>query len=667
MTFLNPFAWLAALAAAVPLLVHLFSRRKARREAFPTVRFLRQVHRQEVRRLRLREWLLLLLRTLAVLCLALAFGRPAIRGSLGSHGSAPASVVAVVDRSLSMRAAGPQGPRFEEARARLRELAGLLDPGSEAQVILFDRHPAPLFEDFTHDPARLHAAVQALRCGYGGTDLGAALREGARWLASRRGLHREFYVVSDMQASGLDSARAGSLAEVLRGLDVYWVPVGTREAANAAWTGAEATRLGASGEVTADVRNASDEARRGALVEALAGGRLVGAAREDFAPRADTRVEVPLHGLAPADLGVTLRFPHDVLEEDDQVAVAFPSTRPLRVALVGPDTQRLYVQAALQAAPGAFEVQLSADGSGLSPADVWVLLDPERVNAASLRAHLARGGGVLAALGAGAAHRPVELALGEQSPGTSVGAEGDSTGRSFARLRVLDPGHPGFRGLAGRRGSELSSARFWRMVKLQPAPGAVAPAEFGPDLPALLERGHVLLLASPLDGRWNDFPMSPTFVPWLYQTLEALASRARPLAVEVGQRWVRPVPAEWKGLPLRLTDPDGHEVPADLTQGGAELRTAPLERPGLYTLTAAGRPMEAVACTVAPDEADLRALSPAALRALAPQATLVQGSLREAVLRHRFGRELWREFLAAALLLLVLETVVARLTVADRT
>jgi hypothetical protein len=666
LTFLNPFAWLAALAAAVPLLVHLFSRRKARREVFPSVRFLRQVHRQEVRRLRLREWLLLLLRTLAVLCLALAFGRPAIQGSLGAANRAPATVVALVDRSLSMRAVGPRGTRFEEARGKLRELAGLMEPGSEEQVLTFDRRPVPLFEDFTHDPARLRAAAQALRPGHGGTDLAAALREGARWLSGRRGLHRELYLISDMQAAGLDSMRPGALAAALRDFDVYWVPVGTREAANAAWSGLAATRLGEAGEASGEVRNASDEARRGALVEALAGGRLVGAARVDLAPRAATRVEVPLHGLTALDLGVTLRFPHDALEDDDQAVAAFPANRALRVALVGPDDQRIYVQAALQAAPGAFETQSSPDGSALGPADVWVLLDPERVNAASLRAHLARGGGVLAALGPGFARRQIELALGDQCPGSAVAVEGDTAGRGFSRLRVLDPGHPGFRGLAGRRGSDLSSARFFRMVRVRPAPGATTLAEFGPDLPAMLERGHVLLLASPLDGSWNDFPLSPTFVPWLYQALEALASRDRPLAVEVGQRWVRPVPAEWKGLPLRLLDPEGREVPGELTQGGTELRTAALEQPGLYTLKVAGRAVEAVAGSLPADEADLRALSPAALKSLAPNATRVEGSLREAVLRRRLGRELWREFLVAALLLLVLETAVARMTAAER-
>ena len=201
-------------------------------------------------------------------------------------------------------------------------------------------------------------------------------------------------------------------------------------------------------------------------------------------------------------------------------------------------------------------------------------------------------------------------------------------------------------------------------MRIVPAPGAVTLAEFGPGSPALLLRGRVEMLASPLEGTWNEFPLNPSFVPWLYQTLEELASRTRPVAVEVGGRWVRPVPVEWKGLPLRLVDPDGAAVPLDLLQGGTRLRSAPLERPGLYRLLVSGRPAEGLAVTLPAAEADLKALSARDLARLFPGAHRVEGSLRETVMRRRYGRELWRECLMAALLFFVMETAVARYTVA---
>ena len=73
MTFFNT-ALLAGFAAvAIPVLIHIFSRRRYPLIDFSTLRFLRKLQRQQMRKLRLRQWLLLLLRTLAILFIVLAF------------------------------------------------------------------------------------------------------------------------------------------------------------------------------------------------------------------------------------------------------------------------------------------------------------------------------------------------------------------------------------------------------------------------------------------------------------------------------------------------------------------------------------------------------------------------------------------------------------------
>ncbi|MGH7731747.1 MAG: BatA domain-containing protein, partial [Candidatus Eiseniibacteriota bacterium] len=81
MSFLNPLFLFGLAAAAVPILIHLFTRKRPREMRFPSLEFLSEVNRSEIRRLRLRQWLLLLLRTLAVAALALAISRPALRGT----------------------------------------------------------------------------------------------------------------------------------------------------------------------------------------------------------------------------------------------------------------------------------------------------------------------------------------------------------------------------------------------------------------------------------------------------------------------------------------------------------------------------------------------------------------------------------------------------------
>ncbi len=97
----------ASAAVAVPIVIHLLFRQRARRVEIGTIHFLRVVLQDQARRRKIRRWLLLALRTAGVLLLALLFARPFWRApeTLGSEREA----VVLIDRSASM-AAGPRGP-----------------------------------------------------------------------------------------------------------------------------------------------------------------------------------------------------------------------------------------------------------------------------------------------------------------------------------------------------------------------------------------------------------------------------------------------------------------------------------------------------------------------------------------------------------------------------
>ena len=71
MSFLNPLYLFGLAAAAIPIIIHLFTRRRPREVPFPSLEFLTEVNQSEIRRLRLKQWLLLLLRTLARVTIAL--------------------------------------------------------------------------------------------------------------------------------------------------------------------------------------------------------------------------------------------------------------------------------------------------------------------------------------------------------------------------------------------------------------------------------------------------------------------------------------------------------------------------------------------------------------------------------------------------------------------
>jgi hypothetical protein len=119
--FLQPWALLALPLIGVPLLLHLIQRRDPPTVEFPAVRYLVQVTEEHQRRLKLRHWLLLLVRTLLVLALILAAAGPsAPLGKAVSH--APSALVLVLDNSPSSAAVVAGTPRLTELRAVARRV-----------------------------------------------------------------------------------------------------------------------------------------------------------------------------------------------------------------------------------------------------------------------------------------------------------------------------------------------------------------------------------------------------------------------------------------------------------------------------------------------------------------------------------------------------------------
>jgi hypothetical protein len=65
-TFLNPGFLFGLLGMSVPLVIHLLSRRTARRVDFSSLEFLRNLEKKSLRRVRVRQWLLLAVRMLVI-------------------------------------------------------------------------------------------------------------------------------------------------------------------------------------------------------------------------------------------------------------------------------------------------------------------------------------------------------------------------------------------------------------------------------------------------------------------------------------------------------------------------------------------------------------------------------------------------------------------------
>ncbi len=137
LSFLSAFFAIAgSIAALAPIILHLWSRRKFRVVHWAAMDFLRQAAARSRRVLRLRDLLLLVLRTVALLLFGFAMARPYLaRSDSAAIGDEPVHAVIVIDNSLSMTYELLTGTLLDEAKAKAKDLIGRLPNGSWISVL----------------------------------------------------------------------------------------------------------------------------------------------------------------------------------------------------------------------------------------------------------------------------------------------------------------------------------------------------------------------------------------------------------------------------------------------------------------------------------------------------------------------------------------------------
>ncbi|MEM6765614.1 MAG: BatA and WFA domain-containing protein [Bacteroidota bacterium] len=135
MVFLNPVALWGLLAVAIPIILHFFNLQRPQTILFSNISFIKEVKQTVLRRLKLRQLLLLLSRILLIACLVIAFARPVIVEETRSSLSGNRSVVILVDNSYSMKAGNENGPYFQQALSLSRDIIDAYDRQDEFLVM----------------------------------------------------------------------------------------------------------------------------------------------------------------------------------------------------------------------------------------------------------------------------------------------------------------------------------------------------------------------------------------------------------------------------------------------------------------------------------------------------------------------------------------------------
>jgi hypothetical protein len=139
MSFLSPVLLFGLPLAALPVIIHLIHLHRRRTVPWAAMMFLLIAQRMNRGFSKLRQFLILAARVLAVLALVFVISRPLAGGWLGLTGGAPDTVVVLLDRSASMEQQNLTTGISKRASALTKMAEGIEDMfGSQTKVLLID-------------------------------------------------------------------------------------------------------------------------------------------------------------------------------------------------------------------------------------------------------------------------------------------------------------------------------------------------------------------------------------------------------------------------------------------------------------------------------------------------------------------------------------------------
>jgi len=123
MNFLNPAALIALSAVSIPILIHLLNLRKLKKIDFSTLMFLKEIQKSKMRRIKLKQLLLLALRIGIITLLVLTFAKPVYEGySFNNDAGGKSTVLIFLDDSFSMDVTDGSGQYFSQAKNSVNEI-----------------------------------------------------------------------------------------------------------------------------------------------------------------------------------------------------------------------------------------------------------------------------------------------------------------------------------------------------------------------------------------------------------------------------------------------------------------------------------------------------------------------------------------------------------------
>lgn len=645
------FLW-ALLVLAIPIVIHLFNFRKTIRVYFSNTRFLKQINQETTQQRKLKQYLVLATRLLALFFLVLAFAQPFLRATEDVNATNLVSIY--VDNSLSMSSPVDGNLRaLDDAVQRSQQLLNSFPPDTRYQIITNDFAP---FGNTPKTKAEVEDFLAQIR-------LSGVNRSAADILRRHAGRSPLFWI-SDFQASTM-----GAIPQVDSSKQIRLVPV---KASNASNVFVDSIRLenpfmigGEKNTLHVQLRNAGIKAVEGLVVKLSVNGKQVSASTIAIEPQSVAEVLFDLSANQGGQNRCVISFSDFPIGFDNEFYFSINYSSKLRVLEIKQSPEKTFVGKVFANDAlfnfSSFEVK-NVNYSLLPQADLVIINSLDQINVALANAlsGLRETNTVLFVPGS----KP-DVVSYQRALGMSLQNLADA--KDLMPLSPPDWQHPLFQNVVEEKSPSLAMPAAKKLIDWGTDQSALLKLKDG--RPFLSQMGNLFLLAAPLEKGYTDFYQHALFVPFMYRLAASGKKGSEELYTALSSSLVTVKADSLTGEePLKLVG--GQElVPSQRKANNAVVMELPKFSlaPGFYAVVHRADTLDWLAINADKTESYLRCLSSSEIA----QQWNVGSNVRvvdtanavafgDQVRSSYLGKPLWRYCLVLALLFLLAEVLLLR-------
>lgn len=693
MSFLNPFFLFALLTVAVPLLIYLLNIRKPKKVRFSTLTFFDSLKSTSLKRIRIKRWLLLLIRSLAILVLVLAASRPFLPPEFGwTSNNQPKAIGIVIDNSPTMNRVDRNGPYFEQAKEAVRDILAIA--GNDDRILMDITNGASLNVPLISKRAAL-SRLEDIVTVNAGNYLRDRLSSVTERIQEADEPNKILYLITDGQESQFNEIESEDL--VFENINVQVLEVGGGDVLNIGYEQVQIEYGGISQtgnlQLRTTLKNGGNQPATNQFINLFQDEELI--TQQSFDLEAGSNREF-LFEIPVADqdsVRVELLIEGDELSFDNRffAAIELPEEKNILVFNQQPETENFqsYLVPMLEIASETDRMNIqfaNVNNFQLSDLNLYdaVILDgirriPDYLSE-SLIDHVQAGGGLLFMPAANGDVNSYNRLLNFSNSGRYSNVIG-SYGSFEPVDRMAEPaeGHPIMEQIFEKPLDEeirlnVPELFFYYEIETGNQSSGISILQTRTGNPLLVENrvgsGKIIYSAVGSDPGWSNFPVKPFFAPLFYRTVDYLAQgKEATLQVhELGSPFRIVLSTNTESVQLFK---NGETILPEIQQifQGTQISYPAIEwQPGWLRLQT-DTETKIYSVNQNAIESDLNSLTPEMISkkmgTLFNSVSVVMAGSGNSGLENElelasFGREIWYWFVLIAIILLLLELLISR-------